>query len=107
MTNPSTKSLPDATVPGAGTPAAPGEPGAWDAPWERREDAAGWETVYRGRGQRRPVRSVLEVELSPEQRAWIGPAARAAGLTRTEFVHKLIEEARLAAKVAEGAEAAG
>ncbi len=28
--------------------------GPWDVPWHRKEDAAGWETTYRGAGRSRP-----------------------------------------------------
>ena len=101
MTTPIAEGTQRGRAPDTGTAneaaAEPGTPGPWDAPWQRKEDATGWETVYRGTGERRPIRSVLEVELTPEQRAWIGPAARGASLTRAEFVSKLIEDARQAA----------
>lgn len=68
--------------------------GAWDAPWHRKEDATGWETVYRGTGQRRPSKSVVELELTEEQDEWLDVAAEAVGLTPHQFLRKLIDDAR-------------
>lgn len=76
----------------AGAPGA--QPGPWDAPWHRKEDATGWETVYRGTGRRRRVRSIVELELTPEQNEWVDRAAEAAGLSLHDFLAKLIDDAR-------------
>ncbi|MGH2354341.1 MAG: hypothetical protein ACRDI2_08320 [Chloroflexota bacterium] len=77
--------------------AAPAEAGGpWDAPRHTKEDSKGWRTIYRGNGQRRQVKSVLELELTPEQDAWLDRVAEAAGLTPHALLSKLIDDARAA-----------
>lgn len=81
---------------GAGA-ATSATPGPWDAPWHRKGDATGWETVYRGTGQRRPSKSVVELELTAAQDEWLNVAAKAVGLTPHQFLRNLIDDARRAA----------
>lgn len=65
-------------------------------PWRTPEDAAGWQTVYRGKGQRRPVKNSVVLELSPERWAWLSRAGAARGLLLQELLEKLIDDARTA-----------
>ncbi|MBI3969876.1 MAG: hypothetical protein HY332_01185 [Chloroflexi bacterium] len=82
------------------TPAKPGrkaaQPGPWDAPWHHKEDSTGWETVYRGTGQRREITSSLVLELTPEQNEWVDRAAEAGGVTPHAIIRQLIDDARAA-----------
>jgi hypothetical protein len=75
---------------------SPPDPTPEQQPWLTDEDTKGWQTVYRGTGQRRQVRSSVVVELTPEQRAWLDRAGQASGLLRHQLIDKLIEDARLA-----------
>jgi hypothetical protein len=77
-------------------PSTVAQPGPWDAPWHRKEDSAGWETVYRGAGRRRHVKNTLVLELSPEQWAWLGRRARASHLTPHAVLKELIDTVRIA-----------
>jgi hypothetical protein len=76
------------------TSTAPGQPGPWDAPWHRKEDATGWETVYRGTGQRREVTNRVVLDLTPEQWSWVGRRARSARATPHAVIRQLIDAAR-------------
>jgi hypothetical protein len=85
------------TSPGiADVSATPVRPGPWDAPWHRKEDSTGWETVYRGTGQRREVRNILALELTPEQWSWLDHRARDGRHTPHAVVKQLIDNARAA-----------
>jgi len=82
-----------ATTDASEAPTRPAQPGPWDAPWQRKEDATGWEAVYRGTGQRRTVKNELVLELTPEQWVWLNRRARAAHDTPHSVVKQLIDEA--------------
>lgn len=85
-----------------GRPAGPPVPGnpVWpdpqpeQRPWRNKEDAEGWEVVYRGRGQRRRARSHLLVEFTPEQDAWLAQTAAVAEITTAELLRRLVDQAR-------------
>jgi hypothetical protein len=85
-----------------GRPTEPSVPGApvWpdpqpeQRPWRTKEDAEGWEVVYRGRGQRRRVRRHLLVELTHEQDSWLAKTAAAAHITTAELLRRLVDQAR-------------
>jgi hypothetical protein len=87
--------LPEAAPPNNMPPA---QAGAWDRPWDRKEDAAGWETVYRGTGQRREVGISVVLDLTPEQNRWLRLATTQSGLSLHDFLAKVIEDARIAAE---------
>ena len=99
MTTKTTKATPEQTGTAPATPAGPAgrpDPLPEQQPWRSPEDAKGWRVVYRGTGQRREITSGLVLELTPEQRAWVGQRARAAGITPHAIIKQLIDEARAA-----------
>jgi hypothetical protein len=63
-------------------------------PPREEEDRTRWRTVYRGRGVRRQVGAVVEVELTPEQKTWLDSLAAERGLTLIEAVAAAIDLAR-------------
>ena len=75
-----------------------GRPGPWDQPWRHKEDATGWETVYRGTGQRREVGISVVLDLTPRQNQWLRRATKETGLSLHDFLSKMIEDARVAAE---------
>jgi hypothetical protein len=58
------------------------------------EDRRQWRTIYRGRGVPRQVGAVVEVTLTPEQKAWLDAIAAERGLTLVEAVSSAIDLAR-------------
>jgi hypothetical protein len=97
MTTKQTKRISAGPSPANGTSRKPDAvPGSWDAPWQKPDDAAGWETTYRGSGQAREVTSSFVLELTPEQNEWIDRVAEAAGITPHAVLKRLIDEARSA-----------
>ena len=74
---------------------APAQPQRRDPePPREGDDRSRWRAVYRGRGTPRPVGAVVEVELTPEQKAWLDAVADEHGLTLGEAVSRALDLAR-------------
>ena len=58
------------------------------------EDRTEWRAVYRGRGVPRQVGAVVEVELTPAQKAWLDALAAEYSLTLAETVSTALDLAR-------------
>jgi len=65
-------------------------------PWRSPEDAAGWRTVYRGKGRRRVLANSVVLDLTPEQWAWLSRVAAERNLLVPELLDELIDAARAA-----------
>lgn len=91
----STSRSPGQTSPTEAEPFWP-DPQPEQQPWRTREDAQGWQVVYRGRGERRQVRSALVVELTGDQEDWLDETAEAAGVSPDDLLRQLIDQARQA-----------
>lgn len=63
-------------------------------PLRTPEDAEGWRVVTRGRGKGKMPRIGVEVHFDDAQSAWLRTDAEPRGLTYTELVKRLVDEAR-------------
>jgi hypothetical protein len=63
-------------------------------PPREEEGRTHWRTVYRGSGVRRQVGTIVEVELTPEQKTWLDALAAERGLTLIEAVTVALDLAR-------------
>jgi hypothetical protein len=72
----------------------PGQP--FPSPWQSERDAAGWNVAARGKNW--PARPDANVEvpviLAPDDYVWLARQAQAAGLLPSEYVSRLVTEAR-------------
>lgn len=65
-------------------------------PWHTPEDATGWTRIHRGPGSGELPLIGVEVDLDRAESEWLRREAERTGLTYTEIVKRLVEEARRA-----------